>query len=217
MKQQAILPTKFQKFRHVRAGLCAAPSCRIGYLPAIILVLIIFVTNVTAKTPCNTFGLGIDLQANNLILNPNLLPQFTSHGNGSQNSTGYSIFADYRWKKFGAELGYTYIDSAAYGGFNAYNNNYYLDGFYFYHLFDDVELKGMAGMGYLSSHMHGTRPNNISNNYNTVSLRVGLGLQNNFTEHFALGFMGKFQASSNNNTQFYWYMNTISLYALWYC
>lgn len=182
----------------------------------IIATLLAIGTSVAAKAPNNKFGWGLEVSGNRLIVNPAVSSYWTPDEFASQNSAGYGVYVDYRWRKFGVELGYSHIENENFPGFVAKNYDFYLDWFYYFPLRNDFELKALLGMALLNTYTTGNVPLNIQGYYRSFALHAGIGAQKNFTENFSVGLMYKFIATAQNVTQFYWYVNTIAIYGTWY-
>ncbi len=170
-----------------------------------------------AVAPTDRVFVGLDIQAVELGLDKDV-ERWTMDGSNSflkTNLTGASIFGGYRWQQLAFEIGITgirqvkYVGSAQSGSttivnasLDQKNYNTYLDVLYFYPLASNIELKGLVGLGVLTSEFEGNISVSDSGDIASVSgsssesragLRLGLGAQYNFTNHWSTSLMYKYQ------------------------
>lgn len=184
---------------------------------------------VHAVAPINRWGVGVDAQGNYLVLDSEL-EGLTVNGSQIKNTlSGYSIFANYRWINFGAELGYTYLNPNNYVGLvrsygvsypiatlNIKNYNIYADGQYYYPLNHNFELKGLLGLGVLTTKTTGSAVVNDNGRIDigendssdsSLGVRIGAGVQYNFTDDFSMAVTYKLQTGNG-------YFKYINIYAI---
>lgn len=152
-----------------------------------------------ANAPHNKYYVGGDIQG---IF---LKPEFIINNNSR---LGVSGFAGYRWENIGLELGLTGIQNANYTINNLTNGsgtssvkafNIYLDTQFYKQIASQLELKGLVGLGALSSKtdlvLYNSR--NLLYSYEStgvdINLRLGAGLQYNISNHWNTSLMYKYQ------------------------
>ena len=176
------------------------------------------VSSVYAHAPREKTFIGVDLQANRLPTKSNLAADFSLVNKAKKNPGGVSIFAGHRWQDFGAELGFTYMgyhketgvlsngNVTLTGSEKLTNSNIYLDGNYYFAISPEFDLKALVGIGYLRTRVdlngklvvNGVTVANGSdkNTASRAGIRVGLGGQYYFTNHFSSSLMLKYQAGN---------------------
>lgn len=177
----------------------------------------------------NPWGVGMDFQTNSLVLDQDLEALTVNGSQIKDRLFGVSLFANYRWSQYGAELGFTRLSTVKYSGYvssygttypiatlNVENYNVYIDGQYFYPINSSFELKGLLGIGVLTTTTTGSAIVNGSGRLSTGDndsidskggIRVGVGLQHYFTEDFSMDITYKLQTGNS----FYSYINIFAV------
>lgn len=193
----------------------------------LVLILAICSTVVNARAPINKWFVGGDISYNNISYKNNLTVPIVAGGtltylldDTSHGFTGIGLFAGYRWTKFGFEFGYDILPS-----FNFYPNNVsiggltnanaqlkqdnavlYFDVTYNACLFKDLELKALVGVGSLINKFHSnfsytllfvSGSSTSTTTETKAGLRLGIGLQYNFSPDWSTSLMYKYQQGNN--------------------
>lgn len=115
---------------------------------------------------------------------------------GRKNVAGGSVFGGYRWTSLGLEVGATsYLHRSQSTPFVKPRYNLYVDGSYYYPLAKQLDLRLLVGAGYLSTEQELTA--NVRHMNEQWGVRLGAGLQYNFTRHWNSGLMYKYQSHSH--------------------
>lgn len=147
-----------------------------------------------AHAPRNKAYVGADVQWDHLSYKNDL----RHSGVLKENFPAGSLFVGYRWCSFGAEFGGTYIGQKTYdtalGSLKQKGNNWYVDGLGYYDLSNNFAVKGLVGVGYLTTKFSG---NGANDNKHRFGARVGLGGEYYFNNCWSSALMYKFQTGNS--------------------
>lgn len=161
-----------------------------------------------------SYNLGFDLgTASTSIKYPIKVSNEVSITYGLKGNNTYgSFFIGYRWHNdIGAQLGYTYMQKITYisigsSAVTQTGGNTYLDAIYYKRITSGLEFKALGGVGVLSTKLacnfYGLGYNiNAVKTSTGVSMRIGAGLQYDFSRNLSMDLMLKYQPSGNSIIQ----------------
>ena len=153
-----------------------------------------------ANAPKNKSYVGLDVEWNHYSYKDSTKKTakfFSNNKLPKSNLPGIGVFGGYRWDCLGAEIGVngskmSKFKSNAGASVTQKNYNVYLDGNYYHALTQNLDLKALVGMGYLTSKFTGSAKDSSSK----IGARAGAGVEYYFTKNVSSSLMYKFQTGN---------------------